>query len=115
MRKLWVLPALMATTAVAGSGQTGLATGVVTGFISGDPSGTAIFVFTTATWSTWASCNTTQRFVLSSTDPKYKDAVATILEAHATGTPVTAIGSGSCNALSNAEDLNYVCVGAIPC
>ena len=115
MRKVLLLSTLVATAAVAGSNPTGLATGVVTGFISGNPNGTAIFVFTTATWSSYASCNTTQRFVLSSADPKYKDTVALILEAHATGTSVTALGLGSCNALSNAEDLSYVCVGTIPC
>lgn len=115
MRKIWALSMLMATGAVAQSGQPGLATGNVTGFIAGDSNGAAIFVFTTATWNAWASCNTTRRFVLSSSDPKYKDAVATILEAYATGASVTAIGLGSCNALGNAEDLNYVCVGTIPC
>jgi hypothetical protein len=53
--------------------------------------------------------------VISSSDPKYKDTIAAVMEAHATGTPVTALGLGSCNVVSNSEDLNYLCVGVIPC
>ncbi len=102
---------LMTAAATAGTG-----TGIVTGYIPGNPNGVAIFVFSTSTVSSpLASCNSTQRFAISSNDPKYRDTVAAILEAHATGTPVTALGTGNCTVLNNAEDLSYVCVGTVPC
>lgn len=110
MRKIWIVLALATTAAVAGNGS-----GTITGFIPGNPAGTAIFVFNTSTVSSPPACDTTQRFAISSTAPHYKDTVAAILEAHATGTPVFAVGLGTCNVLGDAEDLNYVCVGTISC
>jgi hypothetical protein len=110
VKKIWMLLALTTGTAIAGSGS-----GVMTGFISGvNGNGTAIFVFTTAALVA-APCNTTQRFAIVSSDPKYKDTVAAIMEAHATGASVTVIATGNCTVLQNAEDLSYLCVGTIPC
>jgi len=107
-----IVLAMLATAAIAGSGS-----GLVTGFIPGNPQGTTVFVFATTTVVDTSStrCNTTLRFAIASTDPKYKETIAAVLEAHATGTPVTAVGTGNCTILGNAEDLNYLCVGTIPC
>ena len=103
-------------TLAVGSAVAGTGTDTISGFIPGDPNGTAIFVFSTTTTVPGSPvCNSTQRFAISSTNPTYKDTVAAVLEAHATGTPVNAVGLGTCTVLGNAEDLNYLCVGAIPC
>lgn len=102
---------LAATTAAAGTG-----TGTVTGFIPGNvASGTAVFVFQTSSNSPLASCNQTQRFAIASTNPQYNSTVAAVIAAFASGASVTAIGLGTCNVVGNAEDLNYVCVGTLPC
>jgi hypothetical protein len=110
MNKVWIGLAFITSVAMAGNGGD-----AVTGFIPGSLQGTAIFIFSTTSVGSPPSCDTTQRFAISSTDAKYKDTVAAILEAHATGISVSAVGLGTCTVLSNAEDLNYVCVGTIPC
>jgi hypothetical protein len=114
--RLVALLAASITLAVSSAGA-GTGTGTISGFIPGDPNGTAIFVFSTTTTvpGTSPSCNSTQRFAISSTNPTYEITVAAVLEAHATATPVNAVGLGTCTVLGNAEDLNYLCVGSIPC
>lgn len=110
MKKLWIGLALVATTAVAGSGS-----GTVTGFIPGNAGGSAIFVFQASSVSGSPACDTTQRFAIASTSPHYNTTVAAVIAAYGTGASVNAVGLGTCNVLLNAEDLNYVCVGSIPC
>ena len=114
MKRIWLGLTMVATTAIAGSG--GVGTGAVTGFIPGNvASGASVFVFQTSSNQTLASCNSTQRFAMSSANPQYNSTVAAVMSAYASGAPVIAVGLGSCNVVSNAEDLNYVCVGTIPC
>ncbi len=110
MKRLWIGLVFITSVATAGNGG-----GIVMGFIPGSLQGTAVFIFSTSTVSNSPSCDTTQRFAISSADAKYKDTVAAVLEAHATGTSVNAVGLGTCTVLSNAEDLNYLCIGTIPC
>lgn len=113
MKKLCIsLLSVVTTVAVAGSGS-----GTVTGFIPGNVSGTSVFVFQTSSnpSSSAASCNGTLRFAMASTNPQYSSTVAAVMAAYASGSPVIAVGTGSCTVLPNAEDLNYVCVGTIPC
>ena len=101
---------LVATSAVAGSGS-----GTVTDFIPGSAGSNAIFVFEASSTSGSPACDTTQRFAIASTSPHYSTTVAAVMAAYGTGAAVSAVGLGTCNVLPNAEDLNYVCVGAIPC
>jgi hypothetical protein len=113
VKKLWIgLLSVVTSAAMAGSGS-----GTVTGFIPGNASGTSVFVFQTSSnpSSSATSCNTTLRFAMASTNPQYSSTVAAVMSAYASGAPVIAVGTGSCTLLSNAEDLNYVCVGTIPC
>lgn len=112
-KKLLLGLALVANSAMAF--ETG--TGTVTGFIPGNVgAGTSVFVFQTSSNSTPStSCNTTQRFAIASTNPQYSSTVAAVIAAFASGAPVTAFGLGTCDVVSNAEDLNYMCVGTLPC
>jgi hypothetical protein len=110
-----VAPLVASITIAVSAAFAGTGTGTISGFIPGNPSGTAILVFSTTAQSDSPSCNTSQRFAISSTNPTYKDTVAAVLEAYATGASINAVGLGTCNVLSNAEDLSYICVGSIPC
>ena len=110
MKNIWIGLVLVATTAVAGSGS-----GTVTGFIPGSAGSTAIFVFEASSVSGSPACDTTQRFAIASSSPHYNSTVAAVMAAYGTGASVNAVGLGTCNVLPNAEDLNYVCVGTIPC
>jgi hypothetical protein len=93
----------------------GTATGVVTGYVPFHDGTTAIFLFRVEIPSNTPSCNTSARFAISENDEKYKETVAAVMSAHAAGSPVYAVGYGSCNTWSNSEDLYYLCVGTISC
>lgn len=110
MKKIWIGLALMTSVAAAGSGS-----GTVTGFIPGNATSGTVFVFKTSTVSGSPTCDTTQRFAIASTNPQYNSTVASVIAAYATGSSVNAVGLGTCDVVSNAEDLNYVCVGTISC
>jgi hypothetical protein len=68
------------------------------------PGGECFFVQATSNTGL-AACNTSGRFVMSASDPKYKTTVAALLAAYHSQTPVTLYGAGTCNTWSNAEDL----------
>jgi len=114
MKKYWLLLMFVATSAaMAGSGS-----GTITGFIPGNvASGATVFVFQTSSNPTPPNpgCNTSLRFAIASTNPQYSSTVAAVMTAYASGAQVIAIGTGYCTVVPNAEDLNYVCVGSIPC
>jgi hypothetical protein len=61
------------------------------------------------------ACNTTVRYVIGSSDPRFKGTRAAVIAAHAAGQTVKVVGKGTCSAFSNSEDIAYVCVGNIPC
>jgi hypothetical protein len=113
MESIWLFLTLVATTAIAGSG--GVGAGTVTGFIPGNVvSGASVFVVQTGSNQTLVSSNSTQRFAISSSNPQYNGTMAAATSAYASGSSATAVGLGSCSVVPNAEDLNYVCVGAVP-
>ena len=114
MKKRWLAVLLFATTAMAQGTGPGTGTGTITGFIPGNVSGASVFVFQTSA-NTPTSCNRSFRFAIASTNPQYSSTIAAVMTAYASGAQVTAIGTGNCNVVPNAEDLNYVCVGSIPC
>ena len=110
--KYLILALSLAATSLAWAGS---GTGLVTGFVTGISNGTVVFLLSTQAQSNTPSCNTTQRFAMSANDPRYKETVAGVMSAQASGTPVYAVGLGTCTYLTNSEDLSYVCVGGIAC
>src|SRR5262245_18795305 len=103
---------LISTTAVAA----GTGTGRIVGYVPSTSGGRPEFVLvTTETISGTAPCNTTGRFGLSSSDPKYKSVFASIVAAYHAGTEVHIFGLGTCDVFSNAEDISYICFGSIAC
>lgn len=93
----------------------GTATGKVVGFIPYSSGSEEMFFIKVENISAPVSCNTTSRFTMKSSNPRFKSTQATVLAALMAGTQVTANGLGSCNSWSNSEDLDYICLGAIPC
>ena len=106
------LCALLVTPAQAN----GLGTGRITGWAPSTSGGNPEFVvLSVETITGTPPCNTTARFSISSTDPKYKTVVAGIIAAFHAGTPVRVFGLGTCNVWSNAEDVTYICFGNVAC
>lgn len=110
VRSLRVLVAI-AFTAVSTPADAGTGRGVLLGVLPYSCSPAECFFVQSTTNSGLPSCNTSGRFVISVSDPKYKTVVATLLAAYHAQTPVTLYGAGTCSTWSNAEDLAYVCVG----
>ncbi|MES2206721.1 MAG: hypothetical protein V4525_07995 [Pseudomonadota bacterium] len=91
--------------------------GISTGYLSyADPAYVAneTFFFQVNT-STSTGCNTTARFAINSTSKNFKTLIATVMAAHASGTPMTVNYSANCTTYPNSYDANYVCVGSLPC
>ena len=61
------------------------------------------------------SCNTTNRFVLSDTDPSFDIYVSALLAAYQAGTSVIVKGTNTCDVWSNSEAISRVCFGEIAC
>lgn len=60
-------------------------------------------------------CNTYGRFTMTSSNPRFKSTQAAVLAAFMAKTEVTVRGLGSCNNSQGSEDMNYICLGVIPC
>jgi hypothetical protein len=112
LRRTTTAALMLVTASIASAGT---ATGVVTGYVPFNDATTAIFLFRVDSLSGAPPCNTSARFAISDSDPKYKETVAAVMSAYATGASVYAVGHGTCNTWSNSEDLYYFCVGTISC
>lgn len=112
MRRISILAALMliSTCVSAGSG-----TGIVTGLIPYSDGATEIVIVKTSEISGSPLCNNTARFAMNSANPRFKNTVSVLLAAYAAAKPIRINGSNTCNVWSNAEDINYVCIGDISC
>ncbi len=93
----------------------GSATGKIVGYIPYSSGNEEIMFIKVENITGAASCNTTSRFTMRSNNPRYKATQAAALAAFMAGTTVKAKGLDSCNNWGNSEDLNYVCLGSIPC
>ena len=112
MKKLLLLVAfLYAGFCIAGTG-TGKITGVIPYTKS---SGEKIFFIKVEQSVDSPSCNVTNRFVLSDTNPSFSTTVSAALAAYHAKTEVKVIAAGSCNYWSNSEDAKHICFGDIAC
>lgn len=86
----------------------------ITGFVPYDFQGKELF-FVQIEGSVAGGCNTTGRFVIDSSQPRFKSVRATIMASFYAQLPIVVAYANTCNTYSNSWDLLYVCVGSIPC
>lgn len=86
----------------------------ITGFIPSDYQGKELFVVQIE-GNASGGCNTSGRFAIDSSQPKFKSVRAAIMAAFFSQSPIVVAYTQTCNAFPNAWDLSYVCVGSIPC
>jgi len=91
----------------------GTGTGLLVGYVSYSQNSVDYFFIKSTTMSGVPGCNTSNRFVISSADPKFKTSVALVMSAYAAGYSVIALGSGTCTAWANAEDIAEFVIGTI--
>jgi len=112
---VWVVAALWSSGLALAQSGGGTGSGTVLNFTPAVSNGVEFYVLTLSSMST-ASCATTGRFALSSSDPKYKTTVAILLGAYFSGTSVFARGLATCTVYGGSEDLAYVCAdNGAPC
>ena len=87
----------------------------VTGFTPYSTGTAQIILFKTNSLSGTPACNTTQRFAMNSTNPRFTNTVSAIMAAYAAGKPVQVKGLNTCAVWGNSEDVEHICVGDIPC
>lgn len=93
----------------------GTGTGKVIGYIPFSSGSEEVFFIKVENLSNSPDCNNSSRFTMKSSDPKFKATQAAVLAALMSGMEVRATGLGTCNHFSNSEDLQYICLGNIPC
>lgn len=93
----------------------GVGTGKVTGYLPYSSGLNEMFFIRVENISGAPTCNATARFVMKSDNPKFKSTNSAVLAAFMAGTAIIVNGLDTCNNFSNAEDINYVCLGDIPC
>lgn len=86
----------------------------VIGFIPYDFQGRELF-FVQIEGNVSGGCNTTGRFVIDSSQPRFKSVRAAIMASFYAQLPIVAAYTQTCNTYPNSWDLAYVCVGPIPC
>jgi hypothetical protein len=94
--------------------QAGRISGEISGFVPYESVGKKILIFKLKN-SVADSCNTTARFAFDQTKVNFDLMSATILAAFHAKTPVQVEYNKTCNALSNAFDARFVCLGDINC
>jgi hypothetical protein len=117
MRTRWLLPLLIGCgmLATGAARANGSASGVITYFIPFVYNGVEMVAVRLTTMSNVPVCGTANRFVMSSSDPKYKTVIAMLLGAHFSGSPIFIHGQGTCSNYVGSEDLAYACLGPDPC
>ena len=106
---------LLSLSLLSNPANSGTATGVVTGYIPYSSGSEALFFIKVTNHTNGPACNVTGRFTMTSANAKYQSTNVAIIAALAAGTNIIAKGYDTCNNWSNAEDLNYICFGDIPC
>ncbi len=61
------------------------------------------------------TCNTTGRFAIDSTSPRYKGTFSTVLAAYYAKTPIIVYYFPTCNSWRNSADVDFICVGSVNC
>lgn len=94
---------------VAGNASAGVTEGKPTAiFVHGFNDGIAFAMQSTG--PNFASCATSLRYAISTSTQQGKNILSTILAAKAAGQTIQVVGNNTCNALSGAEDINYIVV-----
>jgi len=86
----------------------------ITGFVPYDFQGKELF-FVQIEGNVAGGCNTTGRFVIDSSQPRFKSVRAAIMASFYAQLPIVVAYANTCNTYPNSWDLSYVCVGSIPC
>ena len=108
-KNILILCALLSFDAYA-ERQSGEITGVIP-----YQSGPNKLFFVQLTSNVVEGCNGSGRFVLEGTKLSYNENVSLLIAAYFSKTPMQIEYTKTCNAWGNAYDINYVCVGSIPC
>lgn len=93
----------------------GNATSKITAYIPYSSGNEEMFFIYMSNFTDKVTCNTTSRFTMKSSNPKFKATQAAVLAAYFAKTDVHAKGLGTCSNFSNSEDLNYLCLGISNC
>ena len=109
------LALLLSAFSIPSAGLCGEGSGKITGFIPYFSGADETIIIMTQSIMGTSACNTTSRFAIKSSDPKFKGTRAAAMAAYLAGSPVIVRGSNTCNTHGNSEDLLYMCVGSIPC
>lgn len=88
--------------------------GKITGYIPYESGGKAILIMQIQ-GNVSGGCNTTSRFAVDDSAPKFKGTQAAVIAAFHSQADVKVIYSQTCNAYGNAWDIVGVCVGNLPC
>lgn len=112
LTKVFVFHFVISMSAVTNAGT---GTGKITGYIPYNSGELELLFFRVESHVGSPDCNTTKRFTMRSDSPRFKNTQAVVLAAMLSGTQVTARGLNKCDNISNSEDLNYLCLGSIPC
>lgn len=108
---MWACASLWAMPAAAG-----VFVGKITGYIPYSTGGTAVlFVAGDGVYTGAPACNSTDRFTILASNPRYEATLAAVLAAQASGAQVKIYGLGTCANWGNSEDIDHICVGTIAC
>ena len=88
--------------------------GKITGYIASEQGANKVFFFKLE-GNPSGGCNTTSRFVVESTSPRYEGIQSAILASFHSKTEVNVYFHETCNTGQNGFDSLWVCVGDIPC
>lgn len=112
MQKFFLILVLLFSTAIVNAGN--VVGKKITGYIASQNAGRELFIFQTEGQPT-EGCNETARFAVDSNSPLYKGVQTAVIAAYHSNSDVSLSYLNSCNALGNAADIQWVCVGNLPC
>lgn len=110
MKKIMFLFLLLLSTLALAESQTAK----VVGYIPYDANGKQFF-FVALQGNVTSGCNSTGRFVIDSSQLRFKGVQAAVMAAYHSGSEITVQYAPTCNTFGNTFDLVYVCVGTIAC
>ena len=88
--------------------------GKVTGYIPSDLNG-KLLLLVRLEGNVSGGCNTSGRFAIDSSLPRYKSILVALMGAYHAQTPVMIAYTQTCNAFGNSWGIDYVCIGNVPC
>jgi hypothetical protein len=109
--KFVVILVLMLHTAIATAQSQ---SGKITGYIPYENGQNQVLIFQIQ-GNVSGGCNTTARFSIDSTSPKFKGTQAAVIAAYHSQADVQVLYAQTCNSWINSWDVRAVCIGSVPC